>query len=171
MCCDACDICDGTRGQRSLADGSIDEVLELSAKGLEIAVAEHPLVLVLLYAPKWFMDERERRLLAAFGQAAQAARREALPAALARVDIDQFPSVAAALQVPRAALPTLRLLRGSVGYGSEWRRGRLRGAVYDAGARTAVAARQRRRLRAGGRHLSRRHQIRNGAARRQRCTG
>ena len=124
VCCDACDICDGTRGQRSLADGSIDEVLELSAKGLEIAVAEHPLVLVLLYAPKWFMDERERRLLAAFGQAAQVARREALPAALARVDIDQFPSVAAALQVPRAALPTLRLLRGSVGYGSEWRGGR-----------------------------------------------
>ena len=61
---------------------------------------------MLLYAPKWFMDERERRLLAAFGQAAQAARREVLPAALARVDIDQFPSVAAALQVPRAALPT-----------------------------------------------------------------
>ena len=53
---------------------SDDEVLELSAKGLEIAVAEHPLVLVLLYAPKWFMDERERRLIAGVGEAEQAAR-------------------------------------------------------------------------------------------------
>ena len=57
VCCDACDICDGTRGQRSLADGSIDEVLELSARGLKIAVEQHKLVLVLLYAPKWFMEE------------------------------------------------------------------------------------------------------------------
>ena len=197
VCWRACDICDGTRGQRSLADGSIDEVLELSAKGLEIVVmsTRRPRAAVRAeVAPRTSASgacsrrsgRRRRRRGARRCPRARASTstssrrwrrrcrcraRRCRRSACCAVPSATAPSGAAAAPATSSRTFARRPPRPRLcGPRRRRRRGRLRGALYDASARTAVAAASVDAF-GGGRHLSRLHQIRNGAARRRRCTG